>query len=96
MTHVISALRVSDYPQWKRSFDEGSALRRSFGMHSYRIFQTVDDPNSIVLFTEYDSPDAARKFLQSPELRAAQQDSGVVEHCDTFDTSRFLIEVDSG
>ena len=96
MAYAIGAIRVKDYGQWKQAFDQGAALRKAFEMKSYRIFQTVDDPNCLVILVEFASAEAAGTFLGSAELREAEKGSGVVERFDTFDTSRFLVEADSG
>jgi len=96
MTFAIGARRVKDYAEWKRGFDEGADLRKASGVKTYRIFQTINDPNMILVLAEFDSPEAAQKFLQSAELREAEKAAGVVEKCETIDTSKFLIEADAG
>jgi hypothetical protein len=80
MTYALSILRVEDYAKWKSTFDteDGIALRKAFDMKSYQLFQIGDDPNNLVLLTEWDNLDKARKFMQSEELRVASQQSGVI------------------
>jgi len=59
-------------------------------MKSYQIFQATDDPNYVVIVTDWDSADDGRKFLQSKELKEANRESGVIEMFATHDTSKSL------
>lgn len=90
--YVLARHKVEDYARWKAAFDEGVAMRKAGGEKSYRIFQTVEDPNNLVFLFEWDTLDNARKFLESEELQAAMQQSGVVDQPDTY----FLEEVEQG
>lgn len=93
MVAMISAIRVKDYAQWKRGFDEGSELRRTSGMRAYQILQAVDDPSYLVLLTEYDTPEVGQKFLRSSALREASDQSGVIEMLPTHDAAMALRSV---
>ena len=42
------------------------------------IYSLASDPNSLTLVFEWDSLDNARKYAQSPELKAAMEKAGVV------------------
>lgn len=86
MPYALSILKVKDYAKWKSGFDreDGVALRKAGDMKSYQLFQTGDDPNKIVLLTEFDNLDVARKFIQSEELQEASQQSGVVSMLETY------------
>jgi hypothetical protein len=92
MSYALSILRVEDYVKWKSAFDseDGIALRKAFYMNSYQLFQTGDDPNNLVLLTEWDTRDKARKFMQSEELRVASQQSGAIGGPENY----FLEEVE--
>ena len=92
MPYALSMLKVEDYAKWKSVFDteDGIALRKAGDMKSYQLFQTGDDPDEIMILTEWDNLDKARKFLQSGELQEANQRSGVVSMLET----RYLEEVE--
>ncbi|HID20049.1 MAG TPA: cyclase [Methanophagales archaeon] len=92
MPYALSILRVEDYAKWKSAFDskDGIALHKAFDMKSYLLFQTGEDHNNLVLLTEWDNLDKARKFMQSEELRVASQQSGVMGGPDNY----FLEEVE--
>ncbi|MBW2048586.1 MAG: antibiotic biosynthesis monooxygenase [Deltaproteobacteria bacterium] len=63
-------------------------------MKSYQIFQATDDPNYLVILTEWNNMEDGRNFLQSEELKEANRESGVIEMFDTHDTSKSLEEVE--
>jgi len=96
MPYNINALKVKDFTNWKSAFDneDGKALRKTGGMKSYQIFQATDDPNYVVILTEWGSVDDGRKFIQSKELKEANRESGVTEMFTTHDTSKSLEEVE--
>ena len=79
MAYVITRNRVEDYPQWRRSFDEGEARRQSQGVRSARVFRSRDDPNEVLVLAEYDDLEEARRILESDQLRAALARGGVRE-----------------
>ena len=94
MPYALSILKVEDYAKWKSAFDseDAIALRKAGEMKSYQLFQTEDDPNTVVLLTEFDNLDKARKFMQSEELQEAMKQSGVVSTLGTY----YLGEVEKG
>jgi len=94
MSYNISALKVKDFANWKSGFDRGEAVRKAGRMKSYQIFQATDDPNYLVILTEWNSMEDGRKFLQSEELKEANRGSGVIEMFGTHDTSKSLEEVE--
>jgi quinol monooxygenase YgiN len=93
MSYVLCILKVKDFAEWKSAYDieEGVALRKKGRMKSYQIFRFEDDSNKIVHLSQWDNIDDARKFLQSNELRKANEQSGVIEMGDVC----FLEEVEN-
>ncbi len=94
MTYLLGILKVEDFAKWKSEFDseEGAAMRKAGGMKSYQLFHIENDPNNLVLLSEFDNLDTARKFMQSGELKEAMQQSGVIGEGDAY----FLEEVEKG
>ena len=93
MAHVLGVFRVEDFGKWKARFSsaEGVAMRKSGGMKSYRLFRTDGDPDNLVILSEFDDFDTARKFMQSKELREAIAQSGATGEAVAY----FLEEVES-
>lgn len=77
MVHVLVRHKVVDAPRWKAAFDSHVLDRRRGGEISFRLFHSVDDANDITLLFEWESADAARKFMTSTDLRQRMQESGV-------------------
>ena len=94
MPYALSIIKVEDYAKWKSDIDreEDVAMRKAFDMKSIQFFPTEDDPNKIVILTEFDNLDKARKFLQSEELQEVMKQSGVVSMLETY----YLGEVERG
>jgi heme-degrading monooxygenase HmoA len=67
--------RVNDYDHWKKEFDSfpptvGGALFA-------RINRSVDDPNLIAVVAGFETVEAAKAFIESPELKEKMQEAGV-------------------
>ena len=85
MAYLIGVkIRVANYETWKANFDGSADMRKAAGEKSYRLFRSADDANELTLLCEWDTAESARRFLESEDLRLAQQASGVVEMADTW------------
>jgi hypothetical protein len=92
MIHVLVRHTVRDYAVWKRVFDNFFDNRVAGGELRWRISRMVDDPNSLVLDFDWDSAENARRFFDSPPLKAEMMQAGVVEPPEIY----FLEEVAKG
>ena len=77
MVHVLVRHKVADFPRWKESFDAHVLDRRRAGEVSFRLFHSVEDPKDLTLLFDWESADAARKFMTSAELLQRMQQAGV-------------------
>jgi quinol monooxygenase YgiN len=77
MTNVLIKHKVNDFPAWKTAFENFAATRKAGGEQSFRVMQTADDPNDLILLFEWDSVDNARRFLNSNELKETMDKAGV-------------------
>jgi len=78
MVHVLVRHKVADYSRWKEAFDAHLNTRRHAGETDFRLFQSVDDPREVVLISDWDSLEQARKFMSSDDLKKKMQEAGVV------------------
>lgn len=78
MATMLVHHKVEDFTAWKSVYDSVADLRASNGELSDKIYKDASDPNSLTLVFEWDSLDNARKYAQSPELKAAMEKAGVV------------------
>jgi len=94
MPYTILHQKVKDFNKWKADFDATADVRKAGGMKSLQIFQTIGDPNTVVIVTKWDAVESIGKFMQSAGLAERQQRAGVIERCATYDTSTVLQEVE--
>ena len=88
MATVLIRFKVNGFQQWKSVFTSKVDWRRPYGVLSERYYVELDDPNQVTVLFEWDSIDNARKFVSLPELRQAQQASGVIGQAEPH----FLVE----
>jgi hypothetical protein len=69
---IITRIQVGDYDTWKPMFDQDRPNAREKAT-TQRIFRTVDDPNHVFVFLEFDSVDDAN------EARGRLLESGVLD-----------------
>jgi heme-degrading monooxygenase HmoA len=78
MAQLFVYHKVEDYAKWRIVYDSADSTRRSFGMTGARVFHTTTSPNEVVIITDWSTADQARAYSQSPELRQAMQNAGVI------------------
>jgi hypothetical protein len=69
---IITRIQVGDYDTWKPMFDQDRPNAREKA-RTQRIFRTVDDPNHVFVFLEFDSVNDAN------EARGRVLESGVLD-----------------
>jgi heme-degrading monooxygenase HmoA len=74
---LIAQLHFRDFDAFKPVFDQMGSVRREHGATGHRMYRGLDDPNTVVIVTEYPDAEAARKFAQGTELKEAQARAGV-------------------
>lgn len=74
---IVVAIRhpVADYDAWKAVYD--SRHPGTFGAKFARINRAVDDPNIVTVVAGFDSVEAAKGMVESPDLKAAMDQAGV-------------------
>ena len=92
MTHLLIKHKVQDYPSWKKTFDGFIDARRAGGEKSFQILHPENEGNNLLVFFEWDNINNAKKFVNSPELKEAMNNAGVVEQPEVY----FLEEYATG
>jgi hypothetical protein len=77
MVRLFVRHNVDDYEAWRRVYDEFDAQRGPLGVKGDAVFRSLDDPNDVTVWHDFDSDDAAGAFVASSELRDAMQQAGV-------------------
>lgn len=78
MTYVLVMHKVEDYDKWKSVYDENGAMRKAYGSEGAFVFHNADDPNHIVVISEWENIEKAKGFAESEELKLAMQKAGVI------------------
>lgn len=68
--------RVENYETWKSVFD--SYPPATHGALFHRVNRAVDDPNNITVVAGFGTTEAARGFVEDPELAEKMHDAGVI------------------
>lgn len=78
MATMIVHHKVKDFAAWKKVFDSAKDMRTRSGETSAALYQQDGDPNSLTLVFGWDTLENAKKYAQSPELKTAMEQAGVV------------------
>ena len=81
MRYSLAVLKVKDAEAWLENYhsEQSEANRREIGEAGWQIFRVQDEPNTMVLLNEWDDEAKATAFLTSPDLKAMQEASGVID-----------------
>jgi hypothetical protein len=72
---IITRIQTGDYDTWRPMFDQDRPGARQQAT-AQRVFRTIDDPNHVFVFLEFDSLDDAK------EAERRLLDSGVLDRFD--------------
>ena len=85
MTKLLIKQKVENFDTWKTAFDAHSDIRKSKGSTGGHIYQESNDPNSVSVLLEWDTPqhlDTFMHYMQSDEGKNLLSDAGVVGEWD--------------
>jgi hypothetical protein len=75
---ILVQHRVRDFGSWKPVFEEqGGLVRIRHGAMGHRLYQSLDDPNDVVVAVELPAEERARSFLADPALKEEMEQAGV-------------------
>jgi quinol monooxygenase YgiN len=69
--------QVADYNNWKSVYDEIAPFRKESGVTSASVHRDSDDPNTVVITHQFRDMNAAKKFVDSEDLKTAMEKAGV-------------------
>lgn len=84
MLHILVRHKVSDFTQWKKSYDGHAVRRRAAGLTDVHVFRNLDDPSEVTLLFAAADLEKARAFTESDDLHAAMQNAGVTDKPDIY------------
>jgi heme-degrading monooxygenase HmoA len=62
---------VAEFDKWQAGFIAGEGDRRAAGCTKEHVFRGTENPNDVLVVTEWGSADQAKAFVASPQLREA-------------------------
>ena len=68
---------VTDFDRWKQGYEAFGARRNEMGVRAQAVFQSVEDPNEVTVWHDFDNLETAKVFVESPQLREAMSAAGV-------------------
>ena len=79
MPYLMGRASMEDYAAFRKGFDGAEEERKAAGALSSSVFQSVDDPNEVIIQVEFSTADAAKEFSNSQGLRERMQSAGIKE-----------------
>jgi len=73
MPYLMGRASMEDYAAFRKGFDGAEEERKAAGALGSRVFQSVDDPNEVIVEIEFSSAEAAQAYMNSDGLRERQQ-----------------------
>jgi hypothetical protein len=77
MTRMFVRHPVADFATWKQAYNDFDSERAGMGVKGHAVYQSVDDPNDVTLWHDFETPEAARSFVGSDRLREVMSAAGV-------------------
>ena len=77
MGYLIGKSPVEDFEKWKSAFHNNESYRTEHGERGYQVFQSVDDPNEVVVLFEWDENKDPRAFFESEKMREMMTEAGL-------------------
>jgi hypothetical protein len=68
---------VTDYPAWRKAYNDFDKQRRKLGALRAAVYQSVDNPNDVTVTHDFKTPDKAKAFAASEDLKSTMQKAGV-------------------
>lgn len=77
MVRMFIRHQVTDFDAWKSHYDNFAGTREKLGVRDDALFSGAEIEGDVTLWHDFDDMAAAQAFLDSSELKAAQQAAGV-------------------
>jgi hypothetical protein len=77
MVRLFVRINVGDYETWRKVYDQFYGKRGDMGVVGAAAFQSVEDPNDVTVWHDFESAEVARAFVSSEALRNVMLDAGV-------------------
>jgi quinol monooxygenase YgiN len=76
MVRMFVRHAVADFDAWKKVYDDFD--RESLGVTGHAVYRSVDDPNGVTVWHDFEDASVAKGFAQSKQLHEVMERAGVV------------------
>jgi quinol monooxygenase YgiN len=76
MVRMFARHQVADYDAWRKVYDGFD--RASLGVRQHAVYRSIDDPNDVTVWHDFDDRESAASFVGSEDLKSTMQRAGVV------------------
>jgi heme-degrading monooxygenase HmoA len=84
MPYLLARHKVRDYAQWKAVFDEHAPRRKELGSHGGIVLRNAREPDEILVLTEWDDLDGARRFAEWGDPIEIRTRAGLTDRADVW------------
>jgi hypothetical protein len=77
MIRMFVCHAVADFATWKQAYDDFDAERKGMGVVGDAVFQSVEDPNDVTVWHDFETLQSAHDFVGSERLREVMASAGV-------------------
>jgi hypothetical protein len=77
MVRLFIRHNVADYQAWRQGYDDFDEQRRSMGVKDDAVYQSIDNPNDVTAWHDFETAEEAKAVVGSDELKNAMQNAGV-------------------
>ena len=77
MVRLFIRHNVADYQAWRQGYDDFDEQRRSMGVKDDAVYQSIDNPNDVTAWHDFETAEEAQAIVGSDELKNAMQGAGV-------------------
>jgi quinol monooxygenase YgiN len=75
---VLVQHRVANYSTWRTVYESFDGVQKELGVIEESVFQAKGDSNNVLVLHRFASMSDAEKFMESPKLREAMTQGGIV------------------
>jgi hypothetical protein len=79
VNYLLIRHKVADFDSWKSGYDAHIGARQQAGLTEKHFLRSIEDHNEIFLLYEVANLTAAKRFVESSDLRVAMQKGGVID-----------------
>lgn len=76
MAYFFGRVSLEDYAKFRPVFDSREDMRKAAGATKSTVYQSIDDPNEIVVQIEFETAEQAKAFSTSEGLQNAIKQAG--------------------